>query len=406
MNEQHIPNTQKTTEVNMSTGPIKKPIYKTIDEVDSLARIMDSNNSITLLNEIDTRLNTVINSVNLNITPEIISINNDLVNLKKYVNIKKEEYRLSNNNDPIVYFNKIDETISLIINNLVSISPNENLQIIYHELNHIKNYLSYKRDELTKDNKNSEKGEKMSSYESTVGISIKEELLIDVNDSLSAVIGMLKKNPLAFCYTKRLYEEFLDSIKTLYEMNKVIDDKDLFNENTGKLKSDDVFKVKVPKYIADRYNVEESVTLYSYIKTTVEFLTNIDNRIADDYTKNNRCIMPSNIAEYRERINVVIGCLVVFLKDNEEEDNSNKKVSIEVTDELESGVKEDFTTLTYSELVERRNLIDELILEETDKEIKSTIDKVYSLTEDLKNKGIELDFNVLCNELKLLSCRL
>ena len=369
------------------------------------------NNLIThYFDEIDFSLSMIINMCNLNITPEIIPINNDLVNLKKYVNIKKEEYRLSNNNDPIVYFNKIDETISFIINNLVSISPNENLQIIYRELNHIKNYLSYKRDELTKDNKNSEKGEKMSSYESTVGISIKEELLIDVNDSLSAVIGMLKENPLAFCYTKRLYEEFLDSIKTLYEMNyemnKVNDGKDLFNENTGKLKSDNVFKVKVPRHIADRYNIKGDFTLYSYIETIVKFLRDIDSRIAGDYTKNHKCIMPSNIAEYREHINTVIICLVVFLKDNEEEDNSNKKVSIEVTDELESNVEEDISTLTYLELVERRDLIDKLILEETDKEIKSTIDKVYSLTEDLKNKGIELDFNVLCNELKLLSCRL
>ena len=312
------------------------------------------NNNIIYFNEINIKLSSIINAVNLIANPEIVPINNDLVDLKNCVNMMKKQYITNDIKDLVVYLDKINEAVSSIIdkfifknpkntnnNRKLQITTDKNLQKIYNKLSELQKYLVFKRNELTKENKEnevinnstSENGEKMSSYESTVSISIKEELLIDVNDSLSAVIGMLKENPLAFCYTKRLYEEFLDSIKTLYEMNyemnKVNDGKDLFNENTGKLKSDNVFKVKVPRHIADRYNIKGDFTLYSYIETIVKFLRDIDSRIAGDYTKNHKCIMPSNIAEYREHINTVIICLVVFLKDNEEEDNSNKKVSID-----------------------------------------------------------------------------
>ena len=388
------------------------------------------NNNIIYFNEINIKLSSIINAVNLIANPEIVPINNDLVDLKNCVNMMKKQYITNDIKDLVVYLDKINEAVSSIIdkfifknpkntnnNRKLQITTDKNLQKIYNKLSELQKYLVFKRNELTKENKEnevinnstSENGEKMSSYESTVSISIKEELLIDVNKSLSAVIGMLNENPLAFYYTKRLYEEFLDSIKVLYEwkpdllaiMNKVIDDEDSVMKNTDKLKTNDVFKVKVPKYIADCYNVEENVTLYSYIETIVKFLTDIDNRIAGDYTKNHRCIMPFNIAEYREYINVVTCCLKTFLEDNEEEPNSNKCVSIEITDDLESNVEEDLTTLTYLELIERRNLVDKLILKKEKEEINLTVDKIYSLLKDLLDKGIDFDFGELHSKLTL-----
>ena len=320
------------------------------------------------LDQIITRLNYVINAVNLIATPEIIPINNYLVKLKNYVKFKMND---------CIEKNKDSEDVNNFISENNEIDSNKSSIVI----NHIVNFLNKISDTIKED--------------TTIKISCSVILnnIGNIPDEIKNCLDEIELRYMSLFHKLKIANNKINNLE--FELKK------LNRENFDKLKTNDIFKVKVPKYMADRYNIKGDFTLYSYVKTIVKFLTDIDNRIAGDYTKNHRCIMPSNIAEYRECINVVIGCLIVFLEDNEEEPISNKKVSIEITDKLESNVEEDLTTLTYLELVERRNLIDQLILKKADEEIKSTVDKIYSLIKDLIDKNIDFNFDELHSKLAL-----